>query len=239
MIALEVRDIVTEYGNAVILHNINIKIEKGEITSLLGSNGSGKTTLIKTIQCLVKPIKGSIFFNGKDITKMQAYQANRLGILSSPEGRKIFPKMTVDENLRTGLFSKNLKEETVRRKIDEMFNIFPILKKRNNQLGGTLSGGEQGMLAFARALIGDPQILILDEPSLGIQPNIVKFLFEKIKQINKERGITILLSEQNAKQTLKIADYCYLLQKGEIIDEGTADKIAKNSFIKRAYLGNE
>jgi len=239
MIALEVRDIVTKYGNAVILHNINLKIEKGKITSLLGSNGSGKTTLIKTIQCLVKPTKGSIFFNGKDITKMQAYQTNRLGILSSPEGRKIFPKMTVDENLRTGLFSKNLKEETVRRKIDEMFNIFPILKKRNNQLGGTLSGGEQGMLAFARALIGDPQIMILDEPSLGIQPNIVKFLFEKIKQINKEKGITILLSEQNAKQTLKIADYCYLLQKGEIVDEGTADKIAKNNFIKRAYFGNE
>jgi len=177
MIALEVRDIVTKYGNAVILHNINLKIEKGKITSLLGSNGSGKTTLIKTIQCLVKPTKGSIFFNGKDITKMQAYQTNRLGILSSPEGRKIFPKMTVDENLRTGLFSKNLKEETVRRKIDEMFNIFSILKKRNNQLGGTLSGEEQGMLAFARALIGDPKILILYEPSLAIQLNIVKFIF--------------------------------------------------------------
>jgi branched-chain amino acid transport system ATP-binding protein len=239
MITLEIKDIVTKYGNAVVLNGVSLKIKKGEVTVLLGSNGAGKTTLIKTIQGLLIPAKGTIFFNDRDISKMKAHQVRKLGISSAPEGRKIFPEMTVENNLRMGLFFMNLKEEKIRIKIDEMLDIFPILRERRQQLGGTLSGGEQGMLSFARALISDPQIMILDEPSLGIQPNIVKFLFEKIKQINSEKGISIILSEQNAKQSLKIADYCYLLQKGRIIDEGNAVEIAENSFVKRAYLESQ
>ncbi|GAI25398.1 unnamed protein product, partial [marine sediment metagenome] len=157
-------------------------------------------------------------------------------ISSSPEGRKIFPEMTVIENLKMGRFLKNDKEEVIKKKIEEIFEIFPRLKERATQLGGTLSGGEQGMLAFGRALIQDPKLMILDEPSLGIQPNLITLLFQVIEKTNKKRGITILLAEQNAKQSLRVANFCYLLEKGTFINKGTASEMSKTEFVQRAYL---
>jgi branched-chain amino acid transport system ATP-binding protein len=223
------------YGKAIVLQDVSISVKEGEISALLGSNGCGKTTLIKTILGVVKPTDGAITFDGRQIHGMQTYQMSEIGISVVPEGRKIFPDMTVEENLRMGCFHEHQKS-VIQKKMEEIFQLFPRLKERLSQSGGTLSGGEQGMLAIGRALMASPRLMILDEPSLGLQPNLVEHMFEIIQAINKERGTTILLAEQNAKRTLEIADAGYVLQKGRIIDQGTAAEVSENEVVKKAYL---
>ncbi len=235
MSLLVVDNITAGYGKAVILQNLNLNVEEGEISALLGSNGSGKTTLIKTILGFIKPIEGSIQFDGRPIHGMDTHRASEIGISIVPEGRKIFPDMTTLENLRMGCFHEKRKD-VIQRRMEEVFRLFPRLKERITQLGGTLSGGEQGMLSLGRALMGMPRLMILDEPSLGLQPNLVEHIFEIIQRINKERGTTILLVEQNAKRTLQIANSGCVLQKGRIVDQGTAAEIAENEVVKKAYL---
>ena len=191
--------------------------------------------MIKSILGLVKPIEGSIEFDGKQIQGIAPHQVSEIGISIVPEGRRIFPEMTVVENLRMGCFHEDRKE-VIEQRMEEVFQLFPRLQERTIQLGGTLSGGEQGMLALGRALMGVPRLMILDEPSLGLQPNLVEKMFEMIQKINGERGTTILIAEQNAKKTLEIANSGYVLQKGRIIAHGTAVEIGENEVVKRAYL---
>ncbi len=235
MSLLRISNITTAYGKAVVLQNVSLNAEQGEISALLGSNGSGKTTLIKTILGVVRPKEGIIEFDGRQIQGMAPYQVNEIGISVAPEGRRIFPEMTVAENLRMGCFHEDRKG-VIQERMEEIFQLFPKLKERKGQLGGTLSGGEQGMLSLGRALMGMPRLMILDEPSLGLQPNLVDRMFEMIKKINEEWGTTILLAEQNARKTLEIANSGYVVQKGRIIAQGTAAEMAENEVVKRAYL---
>jgi len=235
---LQMKNITVGYGKAIVLHRVNLEIEKGAIAALLGSNGSGKTTLIRTILGLVKPLEGKIEFDSREIQGMDAHRMNEIGISIAPEGRRIFPEMTVVENLRMGCFQETRKE-VIRERMEEVFRLFPRLKERTSQLGGTLSGGEQEMLSLGRALMAKPRMLILDEPSLGLQPNLVEKMFEMIQRIREERGTTILLAEQNAKKTLEIADSGYVLQKGRIIASGKAAEIAENEVVQRAYLKSD
>jgi branched-chain amino acid transport system ATP-binding protein len=235
MSLLMISDITAAYGKAIVLQNLSLKVAEGEICALLGSNGSGKTTLIKTIRGMVKATAGRIEFDGNPIQGMDTHRASEMGISIVPEGRKIFPEMTVVENLRMGCFHEDRKE-VIQLRMEAIFQLFPRLKEREQQLGGTLSGGEQGMLAIGRAMMGEPRLMILDEPSLGLQPNLVELMFEIIQRINQERNTTILLAEQNAKRTLEIADSGYVLQKGRIIAQGTAAEIAENEVVKQAYL---
>jgi len=229
------RDITACYGKAIVLQNLSLNVAEGKICALLGSNGSGKTTLIKTILGIVQATAGRIEFDGKPIHGMDTHRASKMGISIVPEGRKIFPEMTIAENLRMGCFHEDRKE-VIQMRMEEIFQLFPRLKERAQQLGGTLSGGEQGMLAIGRALMGKPRLMILDEPSLGLQPNLVELMFEIIQKINQERNTTILLAEQNARRTLEIADSGYVLQKGRIIAQGTATEVAGNEVVKQAYL---
>jgi len=232
---LLVKDLTVGYGKAIVLHQVNLQIEKGAIVALLGSNGSGKTTLIRTILGLVRPLKGKIEFDGREIQGVEPHRMNEIGISVAPEGRRNFPEMTVLENLRMGCF-RETKKEVIRERMEEIFRLFPRLEERPAQLGGTLSGGEQEMLSLGRALMGKPRLLILDEPSLGLQPNLVEKMFEMVQQIQKEWGTTILLAEQNARKTLEIADSGYVLQRGRIIASGKSVEIAENEVVKRAYL---
>jgi branched-chain amino acid transport system ATP-binding protein len=232
---LQVDNITVGYGKAIVLHRVNLQVAKGSIVALLGSNGSGKTTLIRTILGLVKPLEGKIAFDGREIQGVEPHRMNEIGISVAPEGRRIFPEMTVVENLRMGCF-RETRREILRERMEEVFRLFPRLRERSAQLGGTLSGGEQEMLSLGRALMAQPRLLILDEPSLGLQPNLVEKMFEMIRQIKEERGTTILLAEQNARKTLEIADSGYVLQRGRIIASGQATEIAENEVVKRAYL---
>jgi branched-chain amino acid transport system ATP-binding protein len=235
MSLLRIDDVTAAYGKAVVLHKVTLEVKEKEISALLGSNGSGKTTLIKSILGLVKPIEGRIEFAGKQIQGIPPHQVSEIGISIVPEGRRIFPEMTVVENLRMGCFHEDRKE-IIEQRMEEVFQLFPRLKERTTQSGGTLSGGEQGMLALGRALMGVPRLMILDEPSLGLQPNLVEKMFEMIQRINQERGTTVLLAEQNARKTLEISHSGYVLQKGRIIAQGTAAQISENEVVKRAYL---
>jgi branched-chain amino acid transport system ATP-binding protein len=232
---LLVKNITVGYGKAIVLHQVNLEIEKGAIVALLGSNGSGKTTLIRTILGLAKPLEGKIEFDGLEIQGKDTHRMNEIGISIAPEGRRIFPEMTVVENLRMGCF-RETRKEIIRERMEEIFRLFPRLAERTAQLGGTLSGGEQEMLSLGRALMAKPRLLILDEPSLGLQPNLVEKMFEMIQRIKEEWGTTILLAEQNAKKTLEIAHSGYVLQRGRIIASGRASEIAENEVVKRAYL---
>jgi len=232
---LLVDNITVGYGKAVVLHRVNLQVPKGSIVALLGSNGSGKTTLIRTVLGLVRPLEGKIAFDGREIQGVEPHRMNEIGISVAPEGRRIFPEMTVVENLRMGCF-RETRREIIRERMEEVFRLFPRLQERSAQLGGTLSGGEQEMLSLGRALMAQPRLLILDEPSLGLQPNLVQKMFEMIQQIKEERGTTILLAEQNARKTLEIADSGYVLQRGRIIASGQATEIAENEVVKRAYL---
>jgi branched-chain amino acid transport system ATP-binding protein len=237
MSILNIDNVHTFYGNIHALKGISINIEKGEIVTLIGGNGAGKTTTLRTISGLLKPREGSITLNGEDLLKYQAHQIVYKGISLVPEGRGIFARLTVLENLEMGAFSRNSREE-VSHTMERVFTLFPRLKERRTQVAGTLSGGEQQMLATGRGLMSNPTILLLDEPSMGLAPVLVELIFDTIQQINKE-GTTILLVEQNALMALTIAHRGYVLQTGEIILNDTAENLKQNPTVQKAYLGME
>ena len=232
---LRLENITTQYDDSVIvLRDISLNVKKGEMICILGSNGAGKTTLLKTITNLLKPLRGRIYFEDQRIDPLKTHQVIRLGISVVPEGRRLFPEFTVYENLKVGAFSeKNL--SVIEKRMEELFGMFPVLRERQRQLAGTLSGGEQGMLTIARALMAMPRMLLLDEPSLGLAPIMVRELFKVVKRIN-DRGVTILLIEQNANKSLSIASRGYVLQKGKIVAEGTREELKQSEVLRLAYL---
>ncbi len=223
------------YGHIHALQGISLKVEKGEIVTLIGANGAGKSTTLRTISGLIHPRKGSVTLNGKDISHVDPHLIVQHGVGHVPEGRGIFPKLTVRENLELGAFNLNDAKEMARR-MDYGFSLFPRLKERINQKGGTLSGGEQQMLAIARGLMLNPDILMLDEPSMGLAPVLVELIFDIIKTLN-EQGTTVLLVEQNALMALSIAHRGYVLQTGSIVLSDTAENLKKNETVQHAYLG--
>lgn len=231
---LELKNVHVSYGNIKAVKGINLYIEKGEIVTLIGSNGAGKTTTMKTICGLIKPTKGIIQFKNENITNKNTNHIVKMGISMSPEGRQVFPRMTVLENLEMGSFIRTKEEE--KEEMEKVFTLFPRLKERIKQIAGTLSGGEQQMLAIGRAMMAKPQLLLLDEPSLGLAPIIVQNIFELIKEINK-MGTTILLVEQNARMALMIADRGYVLEIGKIALSDTAKNLLDSDMVRQAYLG--
>ncbi|MFZ7133939.1 MAG: ABC transporter ATP-binding protein [Eubacteriales bacterium] len=233
---LQVNDINVYYGKIHAIKGITFNVEEGEIVSLIGANGAGKTTILKTISKLLKPTKGSITFKGSDISDVQPHQMIQLGMAHAPEGRRIFSSMTVQENLEMGAFSRKDNKEEFNEDIEEVFTRFPRLKERRKQQAGTLSGGEQQMLAIGRALMSRPQLLLMDEPSMGLAPILVDEIFKIIEKINKA-GTTILLVEQNANRALHISNRAYVLETGKIVMEGNSKALLKNDDIKKAYLG--
>ena len=232
---LEIKNIETFYGKIQALRDVSIKVDTGEIVSLIGANGAGKSTLLMTVSGINKAKVGKIIFEGKNIEKEEPHKIVKLGISQSPEGRRIFSKLTVEENLKLGsnVFDngKNYLDD-----IKEIFELFPVLSDRKTQRGGTLSGGEQQMLAIGRALMARPKMLLLDEPSLGIAPKLVNQIFVAIKNINKEKKVTIFLVEQNAKKALELADRAYVLVNGKVTIQGTGQELLKNEDIQAAYL---
>jgi branched-chain amino acid transport system ATP-binding protein len=231
---LKLEGIWTQYGGVPMLRDVSMEIEKGELVCLLGSNGAGKTTTMKSILRLIPLVQGMIFFEGRSFQGWKTHQIVDAGISVVPEGRRLFPKMTVLENLKVGAFSES-NEEKVSERLDAVFQLFPRLKERLQQLAGTLSGGEQGMVAIGRGMMGMPKILLLDEPSLGLSPIMVEEFIKTIKRINEE-GTTILLIEQNAKKALSIASKGYVLQKGEIVAKGNRSELFQSNVIQKAYL---
>lgn len=240
---LSIKDLSVSYGVIQALRNVSIEVEEGSIVAILGANGGGKTTLLKKISGLIEAKSGSIEFDGVDITKMPAEKITQKGIAMSPEGRQIFSNISVEENLKVGAFTikkdkvKHISKKTlIENNLNRVFGYFPVLEERKTQIAKTLSGGEQQMLAIARALMASPKLLILDEPSLGLAPLIVKDIFRIIKEFKKE-GTTILIVEQNALQTLKISDYAYVIQVGEVIMEGPSKDLISDPKLVEAYLG--
>ncbi|MBV6451728.1 MAG: High-affinity branched-chain amino acid transport ATP-binding protein LivF [Anaerolineales bacterium] len=237
MTMLNVDNIHTYYGNIHALNGISLKIEKGEIVTLIGGNGAGKTTTLRTISGLLKPREGQITLDGEDLIHYKPHEVVYKGVSMVPEGRGVFARMSVTENLEMGAFSRKDKQE-VTRNLDRVFTLFPRLKERRHQLAGTLSGGEQQMLATGRALMASPRLLLMDEPSMGLAPVLVELIFDTIVEINKE-GVTILLVEQNALMALSIAHRGYVLQTGEIVLGDKADKLKNDPEVQKAYLGIE
>lgn len=235
MSILKVDNVHTYYGNIHALKGVSVNIEKGEIVTLIGGNGAGKTTTLRTISGLLKPREGSIALNGEDLIKYKPHEIVYKGISMVPEGRGIFARLSVVENLEMGAYSRNNNQETIQN-MDRVFGLFPRLKERRGQVAGTLSGGEQQMLATGRALMANPTVLLMDEPSMGLAPVLVELIFDTITQINKE-GTTILLVEQNALMALSIAHRGYVLQTGEIVVSDTAENLKKNPMVQKAYLG--
>jgi branched-chain amino acid transport system ATP-binding protein len=233
---LEIKGLNAFYDNVHALKNIDLDIRRGEIVSLIGSNGAGKTTTLGCVTGLVRARSGSIVYKGHDITNIPAHKVVGLGISLSPEGREVFPGLTVEENLRLGMYTKK-NGGKIRQPFARVYELFPRLKERSLQAAGTLSGGEQQMLAIARALMSEPELLLLDEPSLGLAPNLVLMIFELVKEIRKQ-GVTILLVEQNANMALLISDRTYVLETGRIALSGESKKLLNDENIKRAYLGN-
>ncbi len=234
---LELIDVHTYYGNIQALKGISIHVEPGEVVTLIGSNGAGKTTTLRTIQGLLRPRQGKILFEGQDLSSSSSPEIVRLGIAQSPEGRMIFPRMTVLENLEMGAFHRQDKAG-IQADMERVFTLFPRLQERIKQKGGTLSGGEQQMLAIARALMARPRLLLLDEPSMGLAPMLVNQIFSIIHEIS-DQGTTILLVEQNARMALTVANRGYVLQTGEIVLTGSAKELQVNETVRKAYLGEE
>lgn len=232
---LELRGVNTYYGNIQALRDINLTIGEGEIVTLIGANGAGKSTTLMSICGGVPPREGEILFQGKPIHTMRANEIVKLGISQVPEGRLIFPDLTVQENLDLGAFLRNDKEG-IKRDLDYIFSLFPILEQRRKQAGGTLSGGEQQMLAISRAMMGRPRLLLLDEPSLGLAPIIIQQIFDIIRKVNGD-GVTVFLVEQNANQALKVAHRGYVIENGRITLEDKASSLLANEDVKKAYLG--
>jgi branched-chain amino acid transport system ATP-binding protein len=232
---LEIRNLEVAYGSITALHGISLRVEKGKIITLIGSNGAGKSTTLKAVSGLMKARAGQVFLEGTEITNHPPHKVVGLGVTQVPEGRMIFPNLTVGENLRMGAY-RRLGKESLKPDYDHVYTIFPRLKEREKQVAGTLSGGEQQMLAIGRALFSAPRYLMLDEPSLGIAPILVKTIFEKIVEINRQLGITILLVEQNANLALEISDYGYVLETGRVILEDPSDKLRASALVKESYL---
>ena len=233
---LEIKNLVVNYGAIVALHGISLSVPDGKIVTLIGANGAGKTTSLKTISGLLKPKGGEILYDGKNIAGLPPHQIVARGISQAPEGRMIFANLTVLENLQLGAYLQKDKD-TVRRELERVFVLFPRLKERVKQIAGTLSGGEQQMLAIGRALMSRPRLLLLDEPSLGLAPLLVKTIFEKIVEINREQGLTILLVEQNANLALEISHFGYVLETGKVVLKGDSKELRQNPKVKSAYLG--
>jgi len=235
---LKLENVYTSYGNIEALKGISLEINQGEIVTMIGANGAGKSTMLNTISGVFHPKQGRIDFLGKRIDNLSAHIIVEMGISHVPEGRRIFPQLTVRENLEMGAYSRNFKFQisNFKSELESIFQYFPILKERLKHLGGTLSGGEQQMLALARALMAQPKLLLLDEPSLGLAPMLVDTIFEIIKKINHE-GTAILLVEQNANAALKLANKGYVLETGKVVMQGAADALLKNPQLKAAYLG--
>ena len=232
---LKISNVETFYGKIQALRGVNININKGEIVSLIGSNGAGKSTLLMTISGVNKAKTGEIIFEGKNIEKYEPHDIVDLGIAQAPEGRRIFSRLTVEENLRLGAHA-NEKGKFFDIDVKDIYDLFPVLSDRKSQRGGTLSGGEQQMLAIGRALMNRPKVLLLDEPSLGIAPKLVNQIFLAIKNINKEKKVTIFLVEQNAKKALELADRAYVLVNGKVTIQGSGRELLKNQDIQAAYL---
>jgi branched-chain amino acid transport system ATP-binding protein len=237
MAMLEVNEINTYYGNIHALRGISITVEEGEIVTLIGANGAGKTTTLRTISGLIKPRSGNVLLEGEDLGNFKAHEIVYKGVAMVPEGRGIFARLTVAENLDMGAFSRNDKW-SIPDDLDLVFELFPRLKERRTQVAGTLSGGEQQMLATGRALMAKPRLMLMDEPSMGLAPVLVESVFEAIKRINEE-GTTILLVEQNATMALTIANRGYVLQTGEIVLQDSAENLRQNEMVQKAYLGIE
>jgi branched-chain amino acid transport system ATP-binding protein len=231
---LEIRDLKVAYGKIETLHGISLEVKKNQIVSIIGANGAGKSTLLNTISAVVKPKSGQIFFEAQEISP-NASKVVRAGIVQVPEGRRIFPTLSVEENLFMGAFVVRDRSK-IQNGMERVYSIFPILKQRRKQFGGTLSGGEQQMLAIGRGLMSDPKLLLLDEPSLGLAPIIVRDMFKLFKEINQQ-GVTILLVEQNARQALAIADDAYILETGKVILKGRGELLLEDPVVKQAYLG--
>jgi branched-chain amino acid transport system ATP-binding protein len=232
---LELNNVNVFYGAIHALKDISLKIEQGEVVTLIGANGAGKTTTLKAISGMLKPKSGNIKLNGKDISTIDGTDIVKLGISHAPEGRRVFSKMSVMENLELGAYTRNDKAE-IKKDYEKIFTLFPRLLERKEQMAGTLSGGEQQMLAIGRALMSRPKLLLLDEPSMGLAPIIVKEIFSIIKNINKD-GTTVLLVEQNANMALQAADRAYIIRNGEIEMEGSAKDFLQDEKVKNAYLG--
>ena len=233
---LKLNNIVAGYGSIKALKSISLEVPAGSIVTLIGANGAGKTTTMRTIMGLIHPSEGEILFEGQDLTKLKTHEIVYSGISLVPEGRSILAKMTVLENLEMGAYKR--KDKEVASDLEKVFDRFPILRERKSQLGGTLSGGQQQMLAIGRALMARPKLMLLDEPSMGLAPLVVADIFKVIKEIN-DNGTTVLLVEQNVRQAIKIADYAYVMETGKIVLEGTREEIGKNPRVMEAYLGGK
>ena len=233
---LELRDVHTYYGNIQALRGISLEIKSGEIITLIGANGAGKSSTLMSICGVAPPRSGEILFRGEPITQMSPDHIVGLGVCQVPEGRHIFAQLTVQENLDLGAFLRTDKAE-IKRDLDYVFSLFPILAERRSQAGGTLSGGEQQMLAMSRALMARPQLLLLDEPSMGLAPLIIRQIFEIIRKINQEQDTTIFLVEQNANQALRVAHRGYVMENGVIVMSGSAAELVESDGVRKAYLG--
>jgi branched-chain amino acid transport system ATP-binding protein len=232
---LELRGIYTAYDKADVLTDVSLSVESGRITCILGSNGSGKSTLIRSILGLTRPRLGTVRLGEQDITRLPTHLINKAGIACIPEGRKVFPKLTVEENLLVGAYRERDKA-TIQQRLGRVYEIFPRLRERVRQLGGTMSGGEQAMLSIGRGLMSAPKLLLIDEPSLGLSPLFVQETFNVIQRIN-ESGVTVLLVEQNVHQTLAIAHYGYVLMQGRVVASGTTESLRGNEEVQKAYFG--
>ena len=238
MALLHIENLHTYYGAVQALKGIDLEVEDGEIVTLIGANGAGKTTTLRTISGLIRPREGQIVLDGQDITQLPAHRIVEAGISHAPEGRQIFSTLTVTENLNMGAYSLGGDTEAIDENRRRVFSLFPRLKERENQLGGTLSGGEQQMLTIGRALMARPRIMMLDEPSLGLAPMLVRAIFDTVREINA-RGVTVLLVEQNARAALKVADRGYVLETGRVVLSGPADELLQDERVRKAYLGEQ
>ena len=235
MSLLEIRKLSFAYGDLRVLWDVDLEVRQGEIVTVVGGNGAGKSTTLRNVSRLVRPMSGTLRFQEQDLTRLESHQVVELGVVQVPEGRRIFPEMTVLENLRMGSYPRSTRADRGRN-IERAFSLFPRLKERQKQLGGTMSGGEQQMLAIARGLMANPKLLLLDEPSLGLSPLFVKNIFDIIAEINRQ-GTSILLVEQNVFQSLRIAHRAYVLETGRVVMTGTGPELLGNEHVKKAYLG--
>ncbi len=233
---LEVRGLCSSYGPVQALHDLDLAVRAGELVAMVGANGAGKTTLLHTLSGVHRSSSGSIRFEGREITRLATHRIVASGVCQVPEGRQVFAPLSVEDNLRLGAYSQRKDQDWVEREIARIYELFPILRERSEQTAGTLSGGQQQMLAIGRALLGRPRLLLLDEPSMGLAPRLVEEIFRVVQELNQQ-GVTILLVEQNARAALAIADRGYVLETGRVVLSATAEELLQDEAVKRAYLG--